>query len=1024
MREFRLFFGGSTVATAAVMAVFMGGLGLGSLVLGKRADLKAHPLRYYAKLETLIAGFTALTPLLFVIAGWLYVFIGGIDNWGNFLTGIVRIVLAAMVVGLPAFLMGGTLPAAARAAESNDDPARRRMAVLYGANTLGAVTGAVLSTFWLIELAGQRGALWIACAVNLMAALAAFLLSWETGKTADRPETSRPATSAAAPLPLVLGAAAATGFVFFLMELVWYRMLTPLLGGTTFTFGLILGAALAGVGVGGAAYGLRRTAQPATLSLFALTCLMEAFFIGLPLWLGDRLSILAQLLRPLGALGFSGQIGGWLVITMITVFPAAFMAGFQFPLLIALLGKGRKDIGRHTGLAYAFNTAGAIIGSLGGGFGLLPALTAPGAWRLCVILLLGFGLAAWICAWVWMRPRPKVVVPLIGTLAVFMVLAAPGPTGAWRYSPIGAGRVHLPIQPGPNDLRSWQQDTRRGVLWEADGVESSVAIVAQEALAFVVNGKVDGNSRTDAGMQVMNGMVAALLHPDPKSALVIGLGTGSTAGWLGAIPSLERVDVAELEPVILEVARQCAPVNRKVLENPKVHFLIGDARETLMTTRRQYDLICSEPSNPYRSGVASLFTREFYQSVAQKLRPGGIFVQWVQAYEIDARTFKSIVSTLRSVFPELEVWEATETDLIFLASRDPIPHDLSQLRRKIAEEPYRSALSSAWRASDAEGFLARYVGGTELARQVASDPTQSLNTDDRNLLEFSFARNLGVQKPGGFSINLVRQAAREAKAGRPAVNGGDLDWQKVTDRQIAMATTFGFTSVLEDSLDEGQRNRLAAFRKYAGGSPEEALRLWKAGGREPEDVAEWEAVAELLADDSDEAALPLIEKVRSFQPTAASLIEARLFWRQGKTEDAVRSLVIGLQGCKEDPWVQPAMLIRSLSLLEEIVASDPAKYAKSLRTVVEKPFAVHLGDERRLRTLVRVSQYADTVEDNGFTLAALRLYEPHVPWNGDFLQLREKVYSANGDPEAERAKRELESYRRAAASTTILPPGK
>src|SRR5260221_1000303 len=196
----------------------------------------------------------------------------------------------------------------------------------------------------------------------------------------------------------VLIASAIVGFAFLLMELVWYRMLAPLLGESTFTFGLILAIALLGIGLGGAAYAFRPESRRATVGGFALTCSLEAVAIAIPFALGDRLAILANLFRSLGAIGFQGHVLGWTLITLVVVFPAAFLAGVQFPMLIALLGSGEVAVGDHVGRAYAWNTAGAIAGSLAGGFGLLPLLTAPGSWRLVVVLLALLGLAAVLVA--------------------------------------------------------------------------------------------------------------------------------------------------------------------------------------------------------------------------------------------------------------------------------------------------------------------------------------------------------------------------------------------------------------------------------------------------------------------------------------------------------------------------------------------------------------------------------------------------------------------------------------------------
>ncbi len=179
-----------------------------------------------------------------------------------------------------------------------------------------------------------------------------------------------------------------------------------------------------------------------------------------------------------------------------------------------------------------------------------------------------------------------------------------------------------------NELEDWGRAQQRAVVWEGDGTESSVALSNDSAgYAFVVNGKTDGSARRDAGTQVMSGLLGAILNPDARRSLVIGLGTGSTAGWLGAIPTMERVDVVELEPLILDIATACQAVNHDVMHNPKVHITLGDARETLLTTTDRYDIIASEPSNPFRAGIASLFTRDYDTAATDRLTPDGLFIQ-------------------------------------------------------------------------------------------------------------------------------------------------------------------------------------------------------------------------------------------------------------------------------------------------------------------------------------------------------------------------------------------------------------
>ncbi|MFN2442086.1 MAG: fused MFS/spermidine synthase, partial [Thermoanaerobaculia bacterium] len=328
-RELRLVFGASTAASAAVLAIFMGGLGLGGALLGRRADRSPNPLRLYARLEFGVALSAAITPLLVVLIREIYIRLGGSPALGLTGASLVRIVLTGLVLGIPTVLMGGTLPAAARAVESVADAGRRKLAVLYGANTLGAVTGAVISTFALLELYGNRRTLWIAALVNLLIAVVAHSLSRRADVTPSEGEAEvvfasavgeptvdeEPSRGRETPYGFVLAAAAAVGFIFFVMELVWYRMLSPLLGGSTFTFGLILAVALAGIGLGGLIYSLFGQSRPATTLQFAITCGAEALLIAVPFAIGDRIAVLAIFLREIGRFGFEGQVAGWTVIT-------------------------------------------------------------------------------------------------------------------------------------------------------------------------------------------------------------------------------------------------------------------------------------------------------------------------------------------------------------------------------------------------------------------------------------------------------------------------------------------------------------------------------------------------------------------------------------------------------------------------------------------------------------------------------------------------------------------------------------
>ncbi|MGH9400263.1 MAG: fused MFS/spermidine synthase, partial [Thermoanaerobaculia bacterium] len=365
-RELRLIFGFSTAASAAVVAIFLGGLGLGSWLLGRRADQASRPVVFYGKLELAIAASAAATPGLVWLVRHAYIALGGSFALGLPAGTAARLLLSSVVLCVPTVLMGGTLPAATRAVETAEDASRRHLAILYGANTLGATVGAAVSTFWLLEILGTRATLWLACLVNAAVGLAALRI----GKAiAVRPEGEGAQAEAAGGhssplLRFVLGAALVAGFAFAAMEIVWYRMLGPLLGGSTYTFGLILAVALLGIGLGAAAYGHFGRGRQATLAAFATTCGFEALCLAVPYALGDRVALFAALARPMGSFGFLGSVWSWTQVAGVVVLPAAFVAGIQFPLLVALVGRGSENVGRHVGAVYAWNTLGAIVGSL------------------------------------------------------------------------------------------------------------------------------------------------------------------------------------------------------------------------------------------------------------------------------------------------------------------------------------------------------------------------------------------------------------------------------------------------------------------------------------------------------------------------------------------------------------------------------------------------------------------------------------------------------------------------------------
>ena len=1022
LREFRLIFGASTAASAAVLAIFIGGLGLGGLLLGPRADRHPRPILFYAQLETIVALSAAASPLLLAFVRQLYVAAGGTPRLGLAAGTIGRLVLSALVLAVPTIFMGGTLPAAARGVTRRADARRQDVAALYALNTLGAVLGCVVATFYMLEIFGTRTTLWLAAGVNLLVAMAARQIDRSMPPireeaTAEHAELAEPIHGSAgrtsAPTPegsaaFVLIASGIVGFAFFLMELVWYRMLGPLLGGSVFTFGLILAFALAGIGLGGLLYALVGSNRPASLPAFAYSCLLEAVAIAFAFALGDRLAVLALVLTPLSQESFAAHVSGWCLIAGIVVLLPALVAGYQFPLLVGLAGRGRDRVGRQIGQVYAANTIGAIAGSLAGGFGLLPWLSAPGAWRLVSIALVALGVCA--AALAAIRGARRSLAPQIVLMAIALaLLVATGPTAAWRHSGVGAGRAAIKTITSGNQLRNWITISQRGVVWDGDGIESSVALILQpRGYAFIVNGKSDGSARTDAATQVMLGLLGAIVNPHAGRALAIGLGTGSTAGWLGAIPAMERVDVVELEPLVVEVARACEPVNRDVLHNPKVHVAIGDARERLLTSVDEYDVIASEPSNPFRAGVASLFTREYYRAASDRLSADGVFVQWVQAYEIDARTLRTVYATMGSVFPHVETWQLGRSDFALVAAKRPLAYSASALSARIGEEPFKTALRVAWRAVDVNGVLAHYLAGDRLTRAIASAPGVEVNTDDRNVVEFGFARSVG--RSVSLIVTDVRQLATTLGAARPPLpDGGTIDWNAVETSRVGFhasegsgADVFSLMRIESQAQADEQGRRLALVDYYDGGNLPAARLHWPRAAP-PRDPTELAMLADLDADTGSDAALGYIEALRAVQPGEADAILAELRVRQERYEEAVTALELAFQQFRTDPWALPPFKQKALDLAGALAGRGPAA-ARRVFDALGAPLAVRALEDDRL---IARATLTPAVDFKGLCRDAVGRLEPHVPWNQTFLSLRLDCYEATGDPRRDVARREL-----------------
>lgn len=686
--------GSTAVSLGVLLATFMGGMCLGSLALPRVVSPQRHPLRVYAALELGI-GVIGVATLFFVpMVGRLYTAIVGPTLGSVLMRGLV----CAICLLPPTMLMGATLPAVARWIQATPRGVSW-LGLLYGANTVGAVFGGVLAGFYLLRAYDISTATMLAAGLNGAIALVAWLVAQRTrtnALTASAPVGTAPIARGAWVVYVAIGLSGASALG---AEVVWTRLLSLLFGGTVYTFAMILAVFLTGLGAGSAAgsWLARRTRQPRlTLGwvqlLQTLAIAWAALMIArvLPYWPVN------PSLSP--SLWFNMHLD--LTRAMWVVLPAAMLWGASFPLAIASVARPDCDSGRLVGRVYAANTVGAIIGSLAFSLVLIPRVgtrashqiligaSAVAAVVLFATLAVGQGRVAAITV---PRRTSRMVAAfstaaagIIAVVAIMRVADIPGLLIAYgRYAVTWLDQVDI--------------------LYTGEGMNSSIAVsrmLSTGARQFHVAGKVEASSLPqDMRLQRMLGHVPAMLHPAPQSALVVGFGAGVTAGSLVVHPDVKRLVICEIEPLIPRVMGEWfREENHDVLNDDRVELVYDDARNYVLTTRETFDVITSDPMHPWVKGAASLYTREYFETLRAHLNPGGVVSQWVPLYESNLDAVKSEIATFFEVFPNGTIWANTlngqGTDLVLVGTLDATRIDIAALEERFAREDHGAVAQS------------------------------------------------------------------------------------------------------------------------------------------------------------------------------------------------------------------------------------------------------------------------------------------------------------------------------------------
>lgn len=699
MRYLALFLGHTSYAVVAVLVAFMGGLAIGNALFGSWADKSARPLALYAWLEIGIGLYALVFPDYYTFCHEAY--IGLARRWQPDGTSalLLKFVFSFAAILLPAMLMGATLPVLTRFVTRSLTELRERVAALYAINSAGAVAGCIVADFWWIPAVGLEFTVFGAAALNFLAGLIAIVVSFRTGESS--PQISEPAANAnhgteqfsAAELRWAIWAIGVSGFVAMLYEVAWTRLLALALGSSTHAFSLMLITFIAGIAVGAwIVYrwkSLRQTLRAFAVAELALAATVFAsmfFYELLPFWFLKLASLLAR--RPEAYPLY--ELFQALICFGVMFVPTVCL-GLTLPLVSRIATAELSRTGRSVGKVFAVNTLGTVLGTVATGLWLMPQLGLAQTFGVGVALNAGIGLAILMrdrLRWSHFVLAPLGVAALAWIAGLLLNDAWQGAfsLGLWRQSEVALNRSQFQILARAQKLK-----------FATDGASSSVVVLSahdgqKEVLALKVNGKSEASTGLDVSTQVLIGHIPMLLRPQSRHALVVGLGSGMTASAVARHPSIQRLDVVEISPDVVEAARFFAEHNDRVHENPRVRIVLDDAKSFLRTTTNRYDVLISEPSNPWMAGVAGVFTREYYESCRDRLQTNGLILQWVQIYETDDETLNLVLRTFTSVFPFVSIWRPGLSDLALVGSAQPFEPDMGSWLRRFEEPSIKSDL--------------------------------------------------------------------------------------------------------------------------------------------------------------------------------------------------------------------------------------------------------------------------------------------------------------------------------------------
>jgi len=752
-----LFLGNTTYAQTIVLATFMGGLALGAARWGRKADKSKNALALYAWLEIGIGIYCLTYPSLLELLK--NGFIGFVQNFQLASDGtgvlVLKLLVSFISLFLPTVFMGGTLPVLVRHISERLEESGRNVAILYFLNSLGAVGGSLLGGFFLVRILGLSTTIYVSAVANLLVGGIAFFLGRKALPQAyesEKPGVEIPETPIRQ-VRLAVITAGVSGLAAMVYEVSWVRLLIPVFGSSTYSFSVMLVSFIAGITIGSLIISSLIQRIKDRLMALALCQLgaVASMLVTLPMY--ARLPYYfwhaANLLNRVEAAYPVFLVIQFAFVFFIMIVPTIFL-GMSLPLASRIATRSFPVLGTAVGNVFSFNTIGTVVGALAAGLVLIPLIGVRHAVEVGIgsNTVMGFLL-------LWTNENKSRFMKIVLTagvmmFAVFYFLVG----GIWSRGVAVSGVFRLIAEKIPPLDR--YEDFRLGYaaarfLYYREGPTATVAVTegqfqGKKQEVLIVNGKADASSVGDLPTQSLIAHLPLVFHPSPRNVFIVGLGSGMTGGSVLTHP-VERVDCAEISPEVVEASKYFNAVNRRPLEDPRFHLYVEDALAFLKLTPETYDVIVSEPSNPWIAGIGNLFTIEFFEQCRRKLRPGGMVVQWFHLYEMDDELTKLVLRTFQRVFPSVTVWQAQATDIMILGSDGQLPLQPLQIEKAMARKSVAEDLARIGILHPAT-FLSMQILSDQSTREYAD--FGEVNTDDMPHLEYAAPRvffvNRGVRE--------------------------------------------------------------------------------------------------------------------------------------------------------------------------------------------------------------------------------------------------------------------------------------